>query len=58
MQSLRALGVKAKVWLAADGAYATRPFLLPVMKMGIVVVSRLRKDARLFDLLPFNSLVT
>ena len=26
-----ALGVKAKVWLAADGTYATRPFLLPVL---------------------------
>ena len=50
MQSLVGLGVKAKVWLATDGAYATRPFLLPVLKMGIVVVSRLRKDACLFDL--------
>jgi hypothetical protein len=50
MQSLVALGVKAKVWLAVDGAYAMRPFLLPVMKMGIAVVSRLRKDACLFDL--------
>lgn len=50
MQSLVALGVKAKVWLTVDGAYAMRPFLLPVMKMGIVVVSRLRKDACLFDL--------
>lgn len=50
MQSLAALGVKAKVWLVADGAYGVRPFLLPVLKMGIVVVSRLRKDACLFDL--------
>ena len=50
MQSLVVLGVKAKIWLATDGAYAIRPFLLPVMKMGIVVVSRLRKDACLFDL--------
>lgn len=50
MQALRALGVKAKVWLAVDGAYAARPFLLPVLKMGIVVVSRLRKDACLYDL--------
>jgi hypothetical protein len=50
MQSLRALGVEAKVWLAVDGAYAARPFLKPVLALGIVVVSRLRKDACLFDL--------
>jgi len=50
MQSLRALGVEAKVWLAVDGAYAARPFLQPVLALGIVVVSRLRKDACLFDL--------
>jgi hypothetical protein len=50
MQSIRALGVEAKVWLATDGAYAVRPFLLPVRDLGIVVVSRLRKDACLYDL--------
>jgi len=50
VQSIRALGVKAKVWLAVDGAYAARPFLLPVLDLGMVVVSRLRKDACLFDL--------
>lgn len=55
MQSISTLGVKAKVWLAADGAYATRPFLLAVMAMDIVVVSRLRKDACLFDLPPAGS---
>jgi len=55
MQSLRALGVQANVWLAADGAYATRPFLLPALDLDIVVVSRLRKDARLFDLPPAGS---
>ena len=55
MQSIRALGVKAKVWLAADGAYAVRPFLLPVLALGIIVVSRLRKDACLFDLPPAGS---
>ena len=55
MQSLRALGVRAKVWLAVDGAYAARPFLLPVLALGIVVVSRLRKDACLFDLPPSDS---
>jgi hypothetical protein len=50
MQSIRELGLEAKVWLAVDGAYATRPFLLPVLGLDIVVVSRLRKDACLYDL--------
>jgi len=52
---LRQLGVRTTVWLAVDGAYAARPFLLPVLKLGIVVVSRLRKDASLFDLPPEGS---
>jgi hypothetical protein len=55
MQSIRALGVKSKVWLAVDGGYAARPFLKPVLAMGIVVVGRLRKDACLFDLPPAGS---
>jgi hypothetical protein len=55
MQSIRALRVEAKVWVAADGAYAARPFLLPVLDLGIVVVSRLRKDACLHDLPPAGS---
>ncbi len=50
MQSIRALGIQAKVWLVVDGAYAARPFLLPILALGVVVVSRLRKDACLFDL--------
>ena len=55
MQSIRELGIQAKVWLVADGAYGVRPFLIPVLEMGIVVVSRLRKDACLFDLPPQGS---
>jgi hypothetical protein len=55
MQAIRALGVEVKVWLAVDGAYAARPFLRPVLALGIVVVSRLRKDACLFDLPPAGS---
>lgn len=39
-------------WVAADGAYAKRPFLIPARKAGWVVVSRLRKDAALWDLPP------
>jgi hypothetical protein len=54
-QSMRALGIEVKVWLTVDGAYATRPFLLPVLDMGIVVASRLRKDACLHDLPPAGS---
>jgi len=50
MKAIRAYGVKAKVWLVVDGAYAARPFLLAVLEMEIVVVSRLRKDACLYDL--------
>jgi len=55
VQSLCALGVKTKVWLVVDGAYAARPFLQPVLELGIVVVSRLRKDACLYDLPPAGS---
>jgi hypothetical protein len=55
MKTIRDRGEKAKVWLAVDGGYAARPFLLPVLELGIVVVSRLRKDACLFDLPPAGS---
>jgi hypothetical protein len=36
-----------KLWVVCDGAYATRPFLERALAAGIVVVSRLRKDAAL-----------
>jgi hypothetical protein len=52
MQVIRAYDVRAKVWVAVDGAYAARPFLISVLAMNIVVVSRLRKDAHLHDLPP------
>jgi DDE superfamily endonuclease len=35
------------LWVVADGAYAKRPFLRPVLALGVVVFSRLRKDADL-----------
>jgi hypothetical protein len=38
------------VWVVADGAYAKRPFLRAVLALGVVVVSRLRKDAALWSL--------
>lgn len=38
-----------RVMVITDGAYAKRPFLGRVVQAGAVVVSRLRKDAALFD---------
>ena len=40
------------LWLVADGAYAKRPFLKPVLSLGAVVFSRLRCDAKLRTLPP------
>src|SRR5262245_29501823 len=37
------------LWVAVDGAYAKRPCLRPVLALGLVVVSRLRRDADLHD---------
>src|SRR5215467_7970208 len=45
-------GLDNRLWLAVDGAYAKRPFLKPVMALGVVVFSRLRKDAHLLSLPP------
>ena len=47
-QWLHTLG--KQLWVVADGAYAKRPFLRPVLALGVVVVSRLRKDAALWSL--------
>ncbi|MFM8477299.1 MAG: transposase [Planctomycetaceae bacterium] len=41
---------RRRVLVVADGAYAKRPFLQRVLATGAVVVSRLRKDAALFEL--------
>lgn len=38
------------LWVAVDGFYAKRPFLLRARAAGVVVISRLRKDAALRDL--------
>ena len=40
------------VWVVTDGAYAKRPFLKPVLKLGVTVISRLRCDAALWSLPP------
>jgi len=44
-ESVKSLG--KTLWIVADGAYAKRAFLRPVLALGVVVVSRLRKDAAL-----------
>ena len=41
-----------KVWVVADGAYAKRRFLQRALAAGVVVVSRLRKDAALWEVPP------
>lgn len=47
-----AVSAGKRLWVVADGAYAKRAFLRPVLKLGVVVVSRLRKDAHLNSLPP------
>lgn len=43
------LGTLGKpLWVVVDGAYAKAPFLKPMIRRGVTVVSRLRKDAALF----------
>ena len=49
---LRALGSKAGFTVVVDGAYAVRPVLFALVREGIRVVSRLRRNAQLFDLPP------
>jgi hypothetical protein len=49
-QWLKTLG--RTLWVVADGAYAKRPFLRAAAAAGAIVVSRLRKDAALFDVPP------
>ena len=44
-----AIAAGKTMWVVADGAYAKWPFLKPLRAAGVVVVSRLRKDARLYD---------
>jgi hypothetical protein len=46
------LGTAKPIWFAMDGAYAKRPVLKAARQAGVVVVSRLRKDAALYDLPP------
>jgi hypothetical protein len=41
------LPIGKTIWLVVDGAYAKAPLLRPVRQLGVVIVSRLRKDAAL-----------
>lgn len=47
VQTLKNLG--KTLWVVADGAYAKKPFLERAQQAGVVVVSRLRKDAALWS---------
>jgi hypothetical protein len=37
-----------QLWIVTDGGYTRASFLKPVIKMGVVVITRLRKDAVLY----------
>jgi hypothetical protein len=47
-----ATGGAQRPWAVVDGSYANREFLKPAKKAGLVVVARLRRDAKLYDLPP------
>ena len=49
MRTLRALGSKAGFIVVFDGAYAARELVRSLIDEGAVVVTRLRRDAKLFD---------
>lgn len=53
MRTLRALGSRAGFIIVFDGAYAAWPLVRPLIAEGAIVVTRLRRDAKLFDL-PVN----
>jgi DDE superfamily endonuclease len=50
LQTLRALGSKAGFIVVFDGAYAAGALIRPLLVEGAIVVTRLRRDAKLFDL--------
>lgn len=53
MRTLRALGSRAGFLVVFDGAYAARELVRPLVAEGAIVITRLRRDAKLFDL-PVN----
>jgi hypothetical protein len=50
IRKLRALGSKAAFVVVFDGAYAAKALVRPLLAEGATVVTRLRRDAKLFDL--------
>jgi DDE superfamily endonuclease len=50
MRTLRALGSKAGFVVVFDGAYAAKTLVRPLIAEGATIVTRLRRDAKLFDL--------
>jgi len=46
------VGLEKTLWIVADGAYAKLPFLRSALALGVVVVSRLRRDAALWSVPP------
>ena len=50
MRTLRALGSKAAFVIVFDGAYAAKSLVRPLIADGATVVTRIRRDAKLFDL--------
>jgi len=52
VRRLKALGSKAGFRVVVDGAYAVRSFLRALLSEDITVISRLRRDAKLFGLPP------
>lgn len=49
---LRVLGSQAKLLVVFDGAYAAYELVTSLVKLNITVISRLRSNAKLFDLPP------
>lgn len=49
MGLFRALGSRARFLVVFDGAYAARELIRPLIAEGATVVTRLRRDAKLFD---------
>ena len=50
MRTLRALGSQAGFIVMFDGAYVAIALIRPLVAEGAIVVTRLRRDAKLFDL--------
>jgi len=55
---LRAFGSQAKLLVVFDGAYAAHELITSLVDLNITVVSRLRSNAKLFDLPPVRKLGT